>query len=120
MIFLSKSYVYNLKTASEFNLEDMPYAMGTRYNTDQGCLQGTRCGAIEAIHEWFNQKGNDPNRILLLADTAASGKLSIAHELAPQYDSMGFLRSSYFCDRAHLAEHSPKNLFSTIARYCQD
>ena len=103
------------KTATEIDLNDMPYAAGAQYNADKGCLPGTRKEVIDEISNWVNNDSDDTPRIFFLSGFAGAGKSAIAHAVAHLFDGLGHLGSSYCFDVAHQAERSPNKVFSTIA-----
>jgi hypothetical protein len=105
---------------AEIALGDMPYAKGARYDSNKGCLPGTRREIIEEIVDWVNNDAEDVPRVLLLSGMAGLGKSAIAHSLAHLFDGFGRLGSSYFFDRSNQAKLRPNNLFSTIARDLAD
>jgi hypothetical protein len=98
----------------------MPYAPGARFDADKGCLPGTREKIIDEISDWVNSDTDDTPRIFFLNGVAGAGKSAIAHTVARLFDGLGRLGSSYCFDRAHQAERSPDNVFSTIARDLAD
>ena len=98
----------------------MPYAAGAGCDPEKGCLPGTREKVIGEICDWVNQDGDDTPRIFFLNDVAGAGKSAIAHEVARRFDKLKRLGASYCFDRAHKAERSPNNVFSTIARGLAD
>jgi hypothetical protein len=98
----------------------MPYAAGARFDAEKGCLSGTREKVLEEICKWVNQDGDETPRIFFLGDVAGAGKSAIAHEVARRFDRLKRLGSFYCFDRAHQAERSPNNVFSTIARDLAD
>jgi hypothetical protein len=105
----------HLHSAKEIQLDDMPYAKGARFDPNKGCLPGTREKVMEVICNWVNQDGDDTHRIFFLHDVAGAGKSAIAHEVARRFDKVKRLGSSFCFDRAHKADRSPNNVFSTIA-----
>jgi hypothetical protein len=99
----------------------MLYAEGARYDLDKGCLPRTRDTIIDEINRWVNSpNGEDVPCIFYLSGVAGSGKSTIAHTIAHQYDQLGRLGSSFCFDRADQANRRPDNLFSTIARDLAD
>src|SRR5882762_6131716 len=99
----------------------MLYAEGARYDLDKGCLPRTRDTIIDEINRWVNSpNGEDIPCIFYLSGVAGSGKSTIAHTIAHQYDQLGRLGSSFCFDRADQANRRPDNLFSTIARDLAD
>jgi hypothetical protein len=105
--------------ATEIDLNDMPYAVGARFDPEKGCLPGTRVGIIDEICEWVNEYEDGPHLFLLIG-VAGSGKSAIAHTVAQRFDRVGRLGSSFCFDRSHQAERHPDNIFSTIARDLAD
>ncbi|KIM79211.1 hypothetical protein PILCRDRAFT_74639, partial [Piloderma croceum F 1598] len=100
----------------DFDLSDMPYANGARFDPDRGCLPGTRGKIIEEISQWINNSDSDAvPRIFFLSGVAGYGKSAIAHAVARQFDGIGRLGSSYCFDRADQTNRRPSNLLSTIA-----
>jgi hypothetical protein len=113
---LSERYI----SGAEITLGDMPYAEGARYNSEKGCLPGTRREIIEEIVDWVNNDAEDVPRVFLLSGMAGLGKSAIAHSLAHLFDGFGRLGSSYCFNRSNQTELRPDNLFSTIARDLAD
>ena len=72
------------------------------------------------ICDWVNQDGDDTPWIFFLNDVAGAGKSAIAHEVAWRFDRLKCLGALYCFDRAHKADCSPSNVFSTIARGLAD
>ncbi|KAF8726639.1 hypothetical protein AX14_007619 [Amanita brunnescens Koide BX004] len=102
--------------ATDLDLHDIPYANGTRFDPDKGCLPGTRNTIINEIIQWVNRpNGDDVPRIFLLTGVAGSGKSAIAHAIAKLFDPQQRLGSSYCFLRADQANRRPDNLLSTIA-----
>jgi hypothetical protein len=100
----------------DFDLREMPYAKGARFDPDKGCLLGTRENIIEEIVQWVNSpNGDDTPRIFFLAGVAGSGKSAIAHAIAKLFDEQKRLGSSYCFNRADQVNCRPGNLLSTIA-----
>jgi hypothetical protein len=100
----------------DFDLREMPYAKGARFDPDKGCLHGTRETIIEEIVQWVNSpNGDDVARIFFLSGVAGSGKSAIAHTIAKLFDQQNRLGSSYCFDIADRVNRRPSNLLSTIA-----
>ncbi|KIM87374.1 hypothetical protein PILCRDRAFT_814882 [Piloderma croceum F 1598] len=100
----------------DFDLGDMPYAKGARFDPDKGCLLGTRETIIGEIVHWVNSpNGDDAARVFFLSGVAGSGKSAIAHNIAKLFDQQKRLGSSYCFDRADQVNRRPNNLLSTIA-----
>jgi hypothetical protein len=103
-------------SALDFDLGDMPYAKGARFDPDKGCLPGTREAIIEEITQWVNRPdGDNVSRIFFLSGVAGSGKSAIAHAIAHLFDQQMRLGSSYCFDRADQVNRRPSNLLSTIS-----
>ncbi|KIM75554.1 hypothetical protein PILCRDRAFT_669545 [Piloderma croceum F 1598] len=102
--------------AVDFDLHDMPYANGARFDPDKGCLPRTREMIIEEIIQWVNSpNGDDVARIFFLSGVAGSGKSAIAHTIAKLFDLQKRLGSSYCFDIADQVNRRPNNVLSTIA-----
>ncbi|KIM85063.1 hypothetical protein PILCRDRAFT_817902, partial [Piloderma croceum F 1598] len=102
--------------ALDFNLSDMPYAKGARFDPDKGCLPGTREAIIDEITQWINSPdGDNVSQIFFLSGVAGSGKSAIAHTIAHLFDRQMRLGSSYCFDRVDQVNHRPSNLLSTIS-----
>jgi hypothetical protein len=100
----------------DFDLHDMPYANGARFDPDKGCLPRTREMIIEEIIQWVNSpNGDDVARIFFLSGVAGSGKSAIAHTIAKLFDLQKRLGSSYCFDIADQVNRRPNNVLSTIA-----
>ncbi|KIM89589.1 hypothetical protein PILCRDRAFT_1933 [Piloderma croceum F 1598] len=101
--------------AADFELNDMPYADGPRFDPDKGCLPGTREATIGEIVQWINSLNEDnPPRLFFLTAVAGYGQSAVAHAVARQFDELGRLGSSYCFDRANQANRNPRNLLSTV------
>jgi energy-coupling factor transporter ATP-binding protein EcfA2 len=106
-------------SVSEVQLDDMPYAVGAKYDPYKQCLGGTRQQIIEEITEWANSV-DDPHRILLLTGVAGSGKSTIAHTVARLFDHLKRLGASFCFDRAQQAGRRLDWVFTTVARDLAD
>ena len=115
------STLINFHQATDFNLHDIPYAKGARFDSAKGCLPGTRDMIIKEIVQWVNSpNGDDVPRIFLLSGVAGSGKSAIAHTIAKLFYGQRRLGSSYCFARADQANRRPDNLLSTIASNIAD
>ena len=116
-LFRSSTPIY-FYLAVDFELNDLPYAKGARFDPDKGCLPGTRENMIGEIVQWVNSpNANTAPRIFFLSAVAGYGKSAVAHAVARQFDNLGRLGSSYCFDRADQANRRPANLLSTIAPF---
>ena len=113
-------HVLHLYIAAEVDLNDMPYAEGARFDSEKGCLPGTREEVIDEITNWVNSDGDHVPCVFFLSGLAGSGKSAIAHTVASRFHELGRLGSSFFFDRAYSTDRRPDNLFSTIARDLAD
>ena len=100
----------------EYNLDDMSYVRGVRFDSDKACLSGTREEVLEAISHWVH---SDSGRLLWLTGGAGTGKSAIAHTIAARFSFLQRLGSSFFYARGQ-AGHDPQGLFSTFARDLAD
>ena len=94
----------------------MSYVRGVRFDSEKGCLSGTREEVLEAITYWVH---SDSSRVLWLTGGAGTGKSAIAHTIAARFSFLQRLGSSFFFTRGQ-AGHDPENLFSTFARNLAD
>ena len=67
-------------------IREIPCGSNSKYSTDKGCLAGTRVAFLDFIMNWVNNP--DSERGLVLFGQAGTGKSSIAHEIARQFDKM--------------------------------
>ena len=82
-------------SALDFDLGDMPYAKGARFDPDKGCLPGTREAIIEEITQWVNSPdGDNVSQIFFLSGVAGSSKFAIMR----LFDQQMRLGSSYCFD----------------------
>ena len=98
----------------------MPYAFGARFEQEKGCLPGTRESFLGEICDVLNNADEDAPRVCLLIGVAGSGKSAVAHSIARLFDGQKRLGSSYCFASTDVANRTPKNLFSTIARDLSD
>ena len=91
----------------------MPYAGGAGLNKQKRCLEGTREGLLKEICDWINDGEKDTPRIFWLHGPADTGKSSIAHTIAHQFQQLERLGSCFCFDRSRMAE---RRHFSTVAK----
>ena len=97
-------------------ISEIPYAEGSRFDSQKGCLCGTRTEFLDFIVDWVNNPESD--RALVLFGQAGTGKSSIAHEVARRFDDMRRLSSSFIFRRGDGPK--PRYLFTTLARDLSD
>ena len=70
------------------DLNGIPYALGTRYAQEKGCLAGTRESCLAEICDVLNNfdKGAPRRFVCLLIGVVGSGKSAVAHAIARLYD----------------------------------
>jgi hypothetical protein len=81
---------------------------------------GTRVAFLEFIINWVNDPSPDSERALVLLGQAGTGKSSIAHEIAGQFDKMNRLTSSFIFSRSEQSEGKAYHLFTTLAHHLSD
>ncbi|KAG1855372.1 hypothetical protein DFJ58DRAFT_702907 [Suillus subalutaceus] len=96
----------------------MHYACGASIESQKIGDAPPRTDIMESITSWVNQ--NDEQQIYLLLGPKGSGKSTIAHTIARQFDAIVRLGSSYCFSRAARDKRNATNLFSTIARDLAD
>jgi hypothetical protein len=94
----------------------MPYGGGAGLNKQKLCLEGTRKELIKEISDWINDVEKDTPRIFWLHGPAGTGKSSIAHTIAHQFQRLERLGSCFCFDRSQTAERRHQKVFSTIAQ----
>ena len=94
----------------------MPYAGGAGLNKRKRCLEGTREELLKEISDWINNIEKDTPRIFWLHGPAGTGKSSIAHTIAHQFQELERLGSCFCFDRSRMAERRYEKVFSTIAK----
>jgi NACHT domain len=99
-------------------IREIPYGFLSRFSTDKGCLMGTRVAFLDFIINWVNNPASE--RGLVLFGQAGTGKSSIAHEIARQFDKMHRLTSSFIFLRREQSERKVFHLFTTLARDLAD
>jgi len=97
-------------------LSKLPYAEGAGWDTDLGCLQGTREALIDDIYNWARNTGPTAELYLLTA-VAGAGKSAIAHTIDQQCADSGILLTSFFFKRDVAGCDRPDKLLSTLV-YC--
>ena len=79
---------------------------------------GTREAFLNFIITWVNDPNPNSERGLVLFGQAGTGKSSIAHEIARQFDNMHRLTSSFFFSRREQSEQKASyHLFTTLAHH---
>ncbi len=79
---------------------------------------GTRVTFLKFITNWVNNPALE--RCLVLFGQAGTGKSSIAHEIARQFDETNLLTSSFIFSRREQSERKSYHLFTTLARNLAD
>jgi hypothetical protein len=98
-------------------LDTLPFADGTSYRPDRGCLTGTRTVLVDNILAWIKSAcRTNEAQIYFLTGGAGVGKTAIAHTVARRSEELGLLMSSFFFDEQFAGRNNPAMLFSTIAR----
>ncbi|KAF8514938.1 WD40-repeat-containing domain protein [Hysterangium stoloniferum] len=107
--------------AAKIDLNNIHYAKNARFDSDKGCLPGTREAIISEIIDWVNHpiQENFP-RVFFLYGVAGSGKSAIAHTIATEFHKVKWLGSSYFFDRNQSESLHAGNLFRTLSRDIAD
>ena len=101
-------------------IKEIPRGVNSRFSPDKGCLVGTRVAFLEFIINWVNDPNPDSERCLVLFGQAGTGKSSIAHEIARQFDKMHRLTSSFIFSRSEQSERRAYHLFTTLAHHLAD
>ncbi len=99
-------------------IREIPYGTGSRFTPEKGCLPGTRTAFLDFVVNWVNSPGSE--RSLVLFGQAGTGKSSIAHEIARQFDKMHRLTSSFIFLRKEQSKREAYHLFTTLARDLSD
>jgi NACHT domain len=98
-------------------IRELPYKGGWRFGDEKRCLPGTREDFLDYISKWVENPESE--RGLVLLGQAGTGKSSIAHEIARQFENKCL--GSYF---AFLQKEGSKDdayqLFTTIVRDISD
>ncbi|KAG1817708.1 uncharacterized protein BJ212DRAFT_141140 [Suillus subaureus] len=96
----------------------MHYAFGASIESQRIRDAPPQTDIVESITSWVNQ--DDKQQIYLLLGPKGSGKSTIAHTIARQFDAIVRLGSSYCFSRTARDKRNATNLFSTIARDLAD
>ncbi|KAG2143061.1 hypothetical protein DEU56DRAFT_793290 [Suillus clintonianus] len=104
--------------ATKTDLDGMHYAFGASIDSQKIGNAPPRTDIVESITSWVNQ--DNGQQIYLLLGPKGSGKSTIAHTIAHQFDAILRLGSSYCFSRADRDKRNATNLFSTIARDLAD
>ncbi|KAG1805351.1 uncharacterized protein BJ212DRAFT_1486466 [Suillus subaureus] len=107
-----------LDHATKTDLDGMHYAFGASIESQKIGEAPPRTDIVESITSWVNE--DDEQQICLLLGPKGSGKSTIAHTIARQFEVIMRLGSSYCFSRAARDKRNTTNLFSTIARDLAD
>jgi hypothetical protein len=99
-------------------ISEIPYGLHSRFRPDKGCLIGTRVAFLEFIINWVNDPASE--RGLVLFGQAGTGKSSIAHEIAREFDETHRLTSSFIFLRREQSVRKAYHVFTTLARDLAD
>src|SRR5436190_22650210 len=77
------------------------------------CKEGTRVAVMGKVIEWA--RGDDGHPVCWLHGPAGSGKSTIAHTLAQQYDKRYGLAFSFFFSRRNIDRSDATKFFPTFA-----
>jgi NACHT domain len=92
---------------------ELPYAGGLPFGGEKRCLSGTRKDFLDYIFKWVEDAEFD--RTLVILGQAGTGKSSIAHEVARQFENKHL--GSYFAfRRKEGSKDEAHQLFTTLAR----
>ena len=105
-------------TELDAKIREIPYATGSRFTPDKGCLTGTRTAFLDFIVNWVNDPASE--HCLVLFGQAGTGKSSIAHEIARRFDKIHRLTSSFIFLRKEQSKREAYHLFTTLARDLSD
>jgi NACHT domain len=112
------------KSKIELNaiIGEIPLLGGWRFTDRQGCYRDTRKHFLDHIVEWV--KNPESDRGLLLLGKAGTGKSSIAHEIALQFDETSRYLGSYVAfvrkEKAKESNDEAYHFFTTLARGLSD
>lgn len=107
-----------LDHAAKADLDAMHYAFGASIESQKIEHVHPQANVIESITSWVNE--DNKQQIYLLLGPKGSGKSTIAHTIARQFEAIVRLGSSYCFSRAARGKQHATNLFSTIARDLAD
>ncbi|KAI0259286.1 hypothetical protein BC834DRAFT_962373, partial [Gloeopeniophorella convolvens] len=99
-------------------IDQIPYPTGASFNSDRGCLTGTRTAFLDHVTSWVSNP--DSTRGLVLFGRAGTGKSSIAHEVARRFRKMDRLASSFIFLRGQRSSREPHLFFTGLARDLSD
>ncbi|KZO93009.1 hypothetical protein CALVIDRAFT_486772, partial [Calocera viscosa TUFC12733] len=99
-------------------LSELPYAAYARYERGKQCLPGTRTQVLQDIKGWIEAETSNVPRLYFLHGSAGTGKSTIAHSIAAQYDDQRRLGSSFVIRRVYHCAIS--DILPTIARDLAD
>ena len=94
----------------------MPYAGGAGLKKSKRCLEGTREELLKEIVNWISDVKKDTPHVFWLHGPAGTGKSSIAHTIAHQFQELKRLGSCFCFDRSRMAERMHEKVFGTIAK----
>jgi len=97
-------------------LRELLYGEGTEFDRNKRCLPRTRLKFLDAIVQWINNPDPSSPKVLALFGQAGTGKSSIAHEIAHQYNCINRLITSFFFLRGNPPGREPYRFFTTLAR----
>lgn len=110
--------------AQEDTLKRLEPAAKVFFNSEEGCLDGTRTELLEKIMEWIQGVKTDEtpeaasavlSRIFWLYGLAGSGKSTIANTIASMIQQQGFLLVCFFCKRDDPNRSSVDKILPTLA-----
>lgn len=117
-LYLFRVHDLLIDHATKTDLDGMHYAFGASIESQKIGDAPPRTDIVESITSWVNE--DDEQQIYLLLGPKGSGKSTIAHTIARQFDAIVRLGSSYCFSRAARDKRNATNLFSTIARDLAD
>ena len=107
----------DLHVAESIDLNDMLYALGTKYAQEKGCLPGTRESFLGDICDALSNPDEGAPRVYLLIGVAGSGKSAVVHSIAQLYDGQKRLGSF---SSTNVTRRNSQIRFGTIARDLPD
>jgi energy-coupling factor transporter ATP-binding protein EcfA2 len=110
--------MFILLLATKTDLDAMHYAFGASIESQKIGDAPPRTDIVESITSWVNQ--DNEQQIYLLLGPKGSGKSTIAHTIARQFEAIVRLGSSYCFSPTARDKRNVTNLFSTIARDLAD
>ena len=112
--YMDISVILTACPATKMDLDDMPYVGGAGFDSNKGCLPGTREALLEEITNWINST-EDVRRVYLLSGAAGTGKSTVARTVARRFYELGRLGSFFCFNRTYRAERRPDKVFPTMA-----